>query len=672
MRTSFFTFLFVFSSIACLAQVRGQLDDFVQPGTYGRFPGRTQPSDTSKQKGFEQRDDLKDSITISYRYLGDLKRFSIDSSLNDFDAYFPVPATHMYLGNNGAAVYPLVYQGPLAAGFDAGFHAYDQYRFTLNNTKFYKTTRPFSAIGYQLAGGKEQMLMAQHTQNVNPRFNVGFDYRLINAPGFFITQSTNHNNVRLHSHYQGKRKRYNAFFVVANNTIRASENGGIRNDSFLLNPNFKDRFGIDVFLGNNNDGQARNPFSTKVYTGNTYKDLQVFLRQSYDIGQKDSVAINDSTTEYLFYPRLRLQHSVRFSKTTYQFSDVVPDSAVYKDWYNITLLQGADTLRVKEKWQMVENDFALIHFPDAKNPAQFIEAGVALQNISGYLKNGLQHFYNIMLHAEYRNKTRNRKWDMRLNGEFYTAGLNAGDYHASATLGRTLNKKWGDVKLFFQNTNRTPSFIFDARSSFNYSTGSTFKKENIVAFGATASNPYFVLGFANYLITNYSYFSNYYQTAQETKLINLLQVTASKKIKLTKRWNLYADVALQQTAAHAPIKVPLLFTRSRIAYEGNFYKNLNLSTGLELRYFTPFKAYQYSPLMGNFVPQDSLQLRNLPDVHAFLHFRIKRFTAYIRTENLNTLYLKNGFSFVNNNYATPYIPSPGMVFRLGIRWWFVN
>lgn len=663
----------VVTFIGIIAVLQLQAQQF--PGTIGNrignLKGATQSQDTAEKK-FQQRDDLADSITISYRYMDELRRYTIDSTVNDFDTYFPVPSRYMYLGNNGSAATSLVFSPFTKAGFDQGFHAFDVYRFKLEETKFYKTTRPFSMIGYQLAAGKEQMVMAQHTQNIKPNFNAGFDYRLINAPGLFVNQNNNHNNARFFANYQGKRKRYNSFLVLVNNTIRASENGGIRNDSFLLNPNFKDRAGIDVFLGNNNNSQ-RNPFSTATVTGNIYKDFTFFLRQSYDIGQKDSIIINDSTTDYLFYPRLRLQHSFTYNSSGYVFRDASPDIDVYRNWYNIYIpYPGRDTFRLVEKWKRIENDFSLVQFPDAKNPGQFLLAGVALENIKGELQDGTENFYNLKLHGEYRNRTRNKKWDILLKGEFYLNGFNTGDYTATASLNRFLNKKLGDVQLFFTNTNRTPSFIFDKRSSFNLDNNSNTAKENIISFGATAHNPLVQLSFANHLVTNYAYFTSYYQTAQSGKVINILQLSASKKIKLAKRWNYYIDATVQQTDAASPIKVPLLYTRSRLAYEGNFYKNLFLSTGLEVRYFTPYEAYNYSPLVGQFVPQDTMKLKNLPDIHAFLHFRIKSFTGFLRAENLNTLSFKNGFGFVNNNYATPYIPSPGMLIRFGVRWWFVN
>jgi hypothetical protein len=621
--------------------------------------------------GFVRRDDLKDSISISYKFLDSTNRRLIDSSVNDFDKYFPVPSSYLYLGNNGAAALPLIFKPIMKAGWDAGFHAYDTYRFTLEESKIFKTTKPFSMIGHQLASGKEQMLKAMHTQNPRSNLNVGFDYRLISAPGFFINQNTNHSNFRIYGNYQGKRKRYNSFLALLGNKIRASENGGIINDSLLKDPNKKDRFSIPVNMGNNTDFKS-SPFVVSVSTGNTYRDFTFFLRQSYDLGKKDSVAINDSTTEYLFYPKLRIQHSFNYSTFLYGFSDINTDSAIYKNWYNINLNTPNDTFSLREKWTVISNDLSLIQFPDTKNSAQYISVGAALQNLKAEFTGSTANLYNIMLHGEYRNRTRNKLWDVILKGEFYINGLNTGDYTAYATLGRYLNKKLGNISLFFHNVNRTPSFIFDNRSSFNLGNNNNFKKENIISFGATASNPFINLGFKDHLISNYSYFSNYYKTAQYSKIINLLQLSASKKIRVSKHWNCYADLVLQQTDGAAPVKVPLLFTRNRFAYEGNFYKNLYLSAGIEARYYTAFKANNYSPVMGQFVPQDSVTIKNLPDIDVFVHFRIKGFTSYLRAENLNTVSTANGFGFINNNFAAPHYPTQGFMIRFGIQWWFVN
>ena len=621
--------------------------------------------------GFEHRDDRKDSIAITYKYLDSIRSIPFDSTINDFDKYFSVPSSYLYLGNNGAAAYSLIYKPNTKPGWDAGFHAFDIYRYTLEESKFYKTNRPFSQLSYQLASGKEQMIKAFHTQSPRPNWSFGFDYRLISAPGFFVTQNTNHKSYRLFSNYQGKRKRYAAFFILLGNTNKNSENGGIVSDSSLKDPNLKKRFSVPVNLGNASLYQP-NPFQSNVTTGNVYKDFTIFLRQTYDIGKKDSVAINDSTTEYLFYPKLRAQHSFTYSTYNYLYRDDAADSAIYKNWYDTIVKKGKDSFLVKEKWSVISNDFTLLQFPDTKNSGQFIAAGVKLENIKGELKAGTKNFYNFIIHGEYRNKTRNKRWDVLARGEFYINGLNSGDYSAYATIGRHINNKLGDIRLFFKNVNRSPSFVFDNASNFNFNNPSQTKKENIISFGADANNRFINLGFKNHIITNLAYFSDYYHTAQSSQLINLLQIYASKKIKITKRWNLYAEITVQQTDGSAPVKVPLLFTRNRIAYEGIFFKNLNLSTGLEVRYFTPFEAYNYSPLMGQFTPQDTFKLKNLPDISAFFHFRIKSFTLFIRAENLNTVSFSNGFGFTNNNFAAPHYPTQGFMLRFGIQWGFVN
>lgn len=630
--------------------------------------GRSSGADTI---GFVHRDDKKDSISITFKYIDSIRSNNFDSSINDFDRYFSVPSVYQYLGNNGAAAYPLVYRPYNKPGWDPGFHAYDIYRFTLEESKFYKTNRPFTQLSYQLASGKEQMIKAFHTQNPRPNWNFGFDYRLVSAPGFYVTQNSNHKSYRLFSNYQGKRKRYAAYLVVLGNTLKKSENGGIKNDTLLSDPNYKKRYSIPVNLGNASLYQP-NPFLSSVNTGNIYKDFTVFVRQSYDLGKRDSVAINDSTTEYLFYPKLRLQHSFTYSTYNYFFKDEQADSAIYQNWYDTTLKKAIDTFYAREKWSVMKNDFSVLQFPDTKNPGQFLLLGATLETIKGTLKGGTRDYHNVIIHGEYRNKTRNKLWDVLAKGEFYANGFNAGDYSAYISIARQLTKKLGGIRLFFNNVNRTPSFIFDNGSSFNLTNYSVTRKENIISFGAEANSPFISLGFKNHLITNLAYFADYYHTAQSSKVINLMQFSASKKINLTRTLKWYAELNVQLVDGSAPVKVPLVYTRNRVAFEGVFYKNLNLSTGLDIRYHTPFEAYNYSPLVGQFMPQDSVSIKNLPDIAAFLHFRIKSFTAFIRAENLNTVSFANGFGFTNNNFAALHYPMQGFMFRFGIRWGFVN
>ncbi len=664
-------FIALLAVIFCVQLSYAQVvDDPTQTGINPNFPVTRIITGKKDTLGFQHRDDRKDSISVFYKYLDSVRSNTFDSSINDFDKYFSVPSSWQNLGNNGAASYPLIYSPNSKLGWDAGFHAYDLYRYTLSTTKFYKTNKPFSQLSYQLASGKEQLIKVFHTQSPRPNWNFGFEYRLISTPGFFVTQNANHNNYRLFSTYQGKKKRYAAYLVLLGNVLKNSENGGITADSLLYEKDRKKRFFIPVNLGHAIQYQP-NPFLTKINTGNIYKDFTFFMRQTYDIGKKDSIAINDSTTEYLFYPKLRIQYSFTYNTQGFQFLDERVDSLIYKKWYDSSMHNDV-FFTAKEKWTLISNDISLLQFPDTKNQAQFLQLGATLQNIKGNLKNGTQNFHNVILHAEYRNKTRNKLWDILAKGEVYLNGFNSGDYSAYLTVGRYFNKKLGVIRLFFTNVNRSPSFIYNSSSSFNFNKYSVSKKENIISFGAEANNPLINLSFQDHIITNLAYFTDYYHTTQSSKVINLVQLSASKKIKLTKRWNLYAELVAQQVDGGAPVKVPLLYTRNRIAYEGVFYKNLSLSMGLEMRYYSPYKAYNYSPVMGQFMPQDTVKIKNSPDIDAFFHFRIKSFTSFIRAENLNTLSFRNGIGFTNNNFAAPHYPTQGLIIRVGLQWGFVN
>jgi hypothetical protein len=132
------------------------------------------------------------------------------------------------------------------------------------------------------------------------------------------------------------------------------------------------------------------------------------------------------------------------------------------------------------------------------------------------------------------------------------------------------------------------------------------------------------------------------------------------------------DVYLQSVAANAPIHLPWLYTRNRIAYEGNPYRNLVLSTGLELRYMSSYYADGYSPVLGQFFYQSDKKISMIPDVTFFLNFRIRSFTTFLRFENLNTATTQYGFGFKNNNFVAPSYAMPGLIFRAGIFWNFVN
>lgn len=627
------------------------------------------------------RNKNEDSITIYYRYLDSSRHYKLDSSINDFTTRFPIPATNVYLGNLGNASESILFSPYSKPGWDPGFHAFDIYKWKPEAIRFFNTTRPYTELNYLLGSRTEQIIAVMHTQNIKPNWNASFRYRLTNSPGFFQAQNTNHNNLLFTSWYESNSKRYNNYFFVVNNKLQSAENGGIQdNEDYLNNIQvYKDRFQIPTMLGND-QAFTTNFFSTNIKTGNRYRELTALMRQQFDLGKKDSL-VTDSTVVPLFYPRVRFEHTISYNTYKYEYFDYAiasSDTEFYRASYGFNIHPG-DTVYFLDRWKSLTNDFSIYQFPDAKNLQQFIKLGATLQTLKGKFDADSSSFYNLILHGEYRNKTRNQKWDVELFGNLYSAGLNSGDYNAHISLKRFVGKKnQGYAEIGFENVNRSPSFLFDTRSSFFLDNTVTagFNKENISHIFASIYQPALKLKLTGdyYLISNYTYFTNYFMPEQYAPLFNFLQVSAQKVFKLSNHLTWYADVYLQQKTGGAPLHVPLIFTRNRLAFEGNFFRNLNLSTGIELKYHTSYKADNYSPILGQFFYQDSATISNSPDIAAFIHFRIRSFKAFIRAENLNTVQITKdgGFGFTNNNLAAPGYPYPGLQIRLGVWWSFVN
>jgi hypothetical protein len=579
-------------------------------------------------------------------------------------------------------------------GFDPGFHVFDIYKWEMERVRLFNTTRPYSELNYLIGSQTEQIIEVMHTQNIKPNWNASFQYRTMNSPGFFKNQKTSDNNYILSSWYEANSKRYNNFFVILANHLQSEENGGIKTDQDYLHNtvSFKNRFDIPTNLGGD-EPYSTNFFSTKISTGTRYREFTALMRQQYDLGKKDSL-VTDSTVVPLFYPRLRFEHTIQYHVGKYQFFDLphslnsgsyFPDSAYYKDNYGLAINNGynfpdttGDSLRLKDYWKMISNDFSIYTFPEAKNLLQFLRVGATVQNLKGEFAKDTSTFFNIILHGEYRNKTRNQKWDMELAGNLYSAGFNSGNYNVYANLKRFIGKKnIGYSEIGFENVNRSPSFLFDTRSSFYLDTVQSFKKENSSHFFASIFHTGLNMKLTGdlYIISNYTYFSDFYKLRQYEPLFNFLRISAQKIFKLGKHFNWYADAYLQQKTGAPPLHVPLIFTRNRLAYEGNLgFKRLVLSSGFEIKYHTPYKADNYSPVLGQFFYQDSLTIYNKPDLAFFVHMRIRGFKAFVRFENLNTVQITKagGFGFTNNNLAAPGYPYPGLQIRLGIWWSFVN
>src|SRR5690606_24123807 len=155
--------------------------------------------------------------------------------------------------------------------------------------------------------------------------------------------------------------------------------------NYLYDAAYSVRVRVPTKLGGD-AGVSSSFFNTDVATGNKYDDFNEVMRHQFDLGRKDSL-VNDSTVIPLFLPRVRLEHTIKYSAYRYLYSDESPVTGYYETYYNLSGVSGL--FRREDYWKELMNDFSIYTFPDEKNTQQFLKVGLAMQNLKGIFRDDI-------------------------------------------------------------------------------------------------------------------------------------------------------------------------------------------------------------------------------------------------------------------------------------------
>lgn len=161
-----------------------------------------------------------------------------DTALNDFhNLPFLYGRNTFYqdLGVIGTAVNfytPDLQERPLTR---LGYDVYTPYAILSEDIKYYDTRSPFSEIFYLQGSRGQQYIRATYSRNINPRWNIGFDFRKFGARRIIgldrRARQVNSNAFAVYTRYNTKDETYQllANFTVFDHIVY--ETGGIRQDA---------------------------------------------------------------------------------------------------------------------------------------------------------------------------------------------------------------------------------------------------------------------------------------------------------------------------------------------------------------------------------------------------------------------------------------------------------
>lgn len=604
---------------------------------------------------------------IRYTTLGLLKdstqTIPIDTTLRNFQLYSPLyqpSRPSIGLGSLGLAARDMLFNPRKTIGFDAGFHSLDIYLLNQNDLRYYRARSPYTQLYYVNGKLKEQVFRVTHSQNIKPNWNFGANYFRIGAPGFYRNQAASHLNASVFTWYESKNKRYNLLANGLFNTLKASENGSVTNDSlFTSNPLRKDA--LEVRLGADKNNRARQ----------TWKHKNVFLKQFYYLGRVDSLASDTLNKKVL--PTQRLSHSISYSDNSYKFFKNEPD--VFKAFPGIvpdSVSLTRDSTRVRH----LSNEFGYSFYLRGR-AVSFIKNEMKLDlmlqhDLYRYSQNSYRtNFQNITAKAGLGYRFSDRV-TIESNLEQIFQGRDAGDYFYEANTNFLLGSNIGRVVLGAYLQNKSPEQLF-RKANYTYhkwDLGFKNTKINNLSFLYENSRLRTSAKAEYYLMLNYLY---YQETTprqliptQFGKNINLLKISLNKNFKFGK-FNLENSVVYQKTDFATILRTPEIYTYNSFYYANRIFKVLDLSAGFDVWYNTPFKAPAYAINISQFYNDKAgIEFPTYPIADVWIKATLGRANLFLKYDYANQGFLSKGFYTVNR------YPMQDALLKFGVRWNFYN
>ena len=417
----------------------------------------------------------KDSTRVSF-FNNDVERYGIlklhpsDTTLAGFQNYDPrikqsrFSATLGNIGQNTRNLLP--YPFLRNSGFDYGVHTFDQYLYQNDSVRYYKVLKTFSQLEYVQGAKKEIFFHAKFSRNIYRSFNLGFDFRVMNAPGAYTSQKTNQINFYLTAQYFTKDKRYGVISNFLLNRLNNFENGGIKYDSIFEQDLETNRALYDINLSSAQNRMRESGFYMKHYFNlsrhqKNAKDTAFLTRKHFELG--------------------RISYSFEFNRQIQDYIDNQPASGFYNNIYLDSILTY-DSLTVKR----IVNEVTWTNpsfSPDKKFRLLQLEAHLKQQYIEVSLHGTKKYFLQYIPAA---GLSFNPFTTLHLDayGDYVFGDFNEGDKSLRVNLSQTLgkaNRNVGTISLKAFYAIQKPGWFYEHYYGNNFRWDTAWKQQDLIS-----------------------------------------------------------------------------------------------------------------------------------------------------------------------------------------------
>jgi len=181
-------------------------------------------------------------------------------------------------------------------------------------------------------------------------------------------------------------------------------------------------------------------------------------------------------------------------------------------------------------------------------------------------------------------------------------------------------------------------------------------------------------------LQNYTYFAQTYNITedfgrtgntvsvrQNSKNMSLITVQLSQDFKLGPL-NWENVLTYQKSTDEDVLPVPTFNAYTNLYLHFRIAKVLTVDLGGDLRYFTKYKAPDYSPALAQYTVQDNgqsnVEIGYYPIVNVYANMHLKHTRFFVMMSHIN--------SGSGDRFLTPHYPINGRIFRFGVSWNFFN
>ncbi|MGY3213021.1 putative porin [Mucilaginibacter sp. HD30] len=608
--------------------------------------------------------------------------FPLDTSLVDFENYNPLfyarnPKISLG-GTMGLAARSLLFEPRKTIGFDVGLHALDPWQFTLDDVYYFNARVPYTLLTMVTGGAEEQFFKAFHTQNVKPNWNVGFSLNFLGSRGTYANRSVLGQNVsnltgNVFSWYESTNKRYNLLTTLIFNNIKSPETGSVLNDSLFTSAR-------GSFDKNTERVRLPNSFSNQ-------KETTLHIKQFYYVGRIDTTLVKNKSSANIL-PTQRFSHTLNVSQKKYIYQQGDQDVYhVFPDYY-FSSNRTKDSLTVNN----IQNEFSYSFYLRGKS-SQFVknefklDVGLThdLYSYNQYVVDTTLNEFGVKVvlpqkqqQANFQNITLNGRASYRFSDKLslqatvnqIVVGRNFGDFLYDAKLLLSGNDKAGRIVLNAYQQSSSPSLVATSWVSNHYIFNNSFANQKTTALSFNYINDALALDVkAEYFLLNdYLYYEsspggNDAHPVQLSSPINLLKISAGKNLAFG-NWHFDNFVVYQKTDYQKTLRIPEVYTYSSLYLNSFLFKVLRTSTGVTVRYNTPYSAPSYAVGLGQFYNGADVQFSSYPFASVFLKANIKNTDLLVMYDYANQGLFSKGYYTV---YRYPQLSS---MLKFGVRWNF--